>query len=256
MILLPPSEGKAPGGGGPPWTRAHRSFPDLDGARAAVRDAVRAVLAAGDDGAIRRLLGVRGATLDRARADWERLDEAPTMPAAERYSGVMWAALTADGLPPAARRALGERVAIPSGLWGLVRAGDPIPAYRVRMGARVAPLGLLARHWRPLIGPHIAALAAPGWVIDLLPVEHRAAIDPAGLGAARRVRVDLLAAGGAGGPRAVGHAGKTLRGLLARAILTSGAETPHEVARLAVPGLGPGAVTDDGAGARVVFTVA
>lgn len=256
MILLPPSEGKTPGGHGPPWAQADRSLTQLDAARAVVRDAVRAILGTGDDGDVRGVLGARGATLDRARAEWEHLDDAPTMRASDRYSGVTWAALAPDDLTPAARRALRDRVAIPSGLWGLLRADDPIPAYRVKMGARVAPLGVLARHWRPLITPHVAALADGGWIIDLLPVEHRAAIDPAGLGTARLVRVDLLAGGGPSGARAVGHAGKTLRGLLARAVLSTGARTPHDVARLAVPGLRPGVVSDDGAGARVVFTVA
>lgn len=255
MLLLPPSEGKAPGGHGAPWARADRSFPQLDAARVAVRDAVRAVLAAGDDGTAGRLLGARGATLQRARADWDDLDDAPTMPAAHRYSGVTWAALAPGELAPAARTALRERVVIPSGLWGLLRAGDPIPAYRVKMGARVAPLGVLARHWRPLIAPHLGELADGGWVVDLLPVEHRAAIDPAGLGTARLVRVDLVAAGPSETVRAVGHAGKTLRGLLARAILAAGARTPLQLARLSVPGLRPGEVSHDDAGTRIVFSV-
>ena len=235
MLLLPPSEGKAPGGEGPPWAAAPAAFPQLDPVRARVRDAVREALAAGDAEAV-RLLGVRGAHLARALAEWEELDTAPTLPAAERYRGVVWTALGVDGLGRTARRRLDARVLVLSGLWGLLAATDPVPAYRLKMGARVPALGPLAAVWRPLVTPLVDARAAGGWVIDLLPAEHSAALDAEGLAEARHLRVELVEDAG-GGRRSVGHAGKTLKGLLARAILETGAATPRAVAGLEVPGL-------------------
>ncbi len=236
MILLPPSEGKAIGGvcaARADWAQA---FPELDADRAAVRDAVRGTIGGGEAVA-GRLLGVGGHHLARALADWNDLDEAPTMPAAERYTGVVWTALDPRSLERAARRRLDRRVLIPSGLWGIVAATDPIPAYRLKMSARATPIGALSAFWRPRITPLVARSAAAGWVIDLLPAEHAAAIDPSALGSARLLRVDLLDEGPHGARRAVGHAGKSLKGRLARAILEADVRGPRDLAALAVPGL-------------------
>ncbi len=253
VVLLPPSEGKAPDGSGPSWQAAPQVFGGLREDRVAVREAVRAVLASGGPAA-GRLLGARGPYLARALAEWDELDAAPTLPASERYSGVVWAALDPASLERAARRRMNARVLVPSGLWGLVAAGDPVPAYRLKMGASVAPIGPLAAFWRPRITPLIDVRAAGGWVIDLLPLEHAAALDPALLRESRHLRVSLVEEGEGGGRRAAGHAGKHLKGLLARAILVSGASTPRAVAALEVPGLRSEGVVRAPGGARVVFT--
>ena len=147
LILLPPSEGKAAGGDGPPVDWRGGRFSVLGDARREVRDAVRHHLSRPDTAG--RLLGVRGAHLERALAEWGHLDDAPTMPAAGRYTGVVWGALGLQSLPPGIRRRALSRIVVPSGLWGLVGASDAIPAYRLKMGARVPPLGLLAAWWRP-----------------------------------------------------------------------------------------------------------
>jgi uncharacterized protein len=146
------------------------AFPELADDRARVRDAVRAVLRSRV--AAEKLLGVRGAHLDRALAEWAGLDTAPTLQAAYRYSGVVWGAVGVDDMPAAARRRLMARVLVPSGLWGVVSAADPIPAYRLKMGARVAPIGLLSAFWKPRVSLVVAARARRGAVIDLLPIEH------------------------------------------------------------------------------------
>ena len=234
VILLPPSQGKAEGGNGPPWERAQTAFPDLVGERRQVRDAVRAALRGG--GAAERLLDARGEHLARALADWDALDTARTLPAAERYRGVVWEALAPATLSPAARRLLGRRVLVPSGLWGLLAARDAVPPYRLAMGASPPGLGRLSSWWRPLVTRAVAHRAGAGWIIDMLPVEHAAALDPAGLGRARLMRVEILEEG-EGGTRAIGHAGKSLKGRLARAVLEADARTPAAVAALEVPGL-------------------
>lgn len=148
----------------------------------------------------------------------------------------MWGALDVAGLGRVARRRLDARVLVVSGLWGLVAATDAVPAYRLKMAARVPSPGALAAMWRPLVVPLIDARAAGGWVIDLLPAEHAAAVNPALLARSRHLRVDLVD-DGPRGRRSTGHAGKSLKGLLARAILEAGAATPRAVAALDVPGL-------------------
>lgn len=234
VILLPPSEGKAEGGDGPPVAWAEGRFGALADDRRAVRRAVQQVLRRRDDA--ERLLGVKGAHLDRALDEWAGIDTAPTVPAARRYSGVVWGAVDIAGMDSATRRRLMARVVVPSGLWGLVGAGDAIPAYRLKMGARAGSLGLLSRWWQPRVSPALAARAGRGAVIDLLPQEHAAAIDPSALRRGALVRVEIVDDGPTG-RRSVGHAGKAVKGRLARAILEADARTADEVAELRVDGL-------------------
>ncbi len=236
LILLPPSEGKATGGAPRGHRGAELAFPELDPARRAVRDAARREIAGGDVAA-GRLLGVGGRHLTRALTEWDELDDGPVMAAGLRYNGVVWTALDLTTLDRAGRRRLDQRVLVPSGLWGLVAASDPIPAYRLKMGVRVPPIGSLAAFWRPLITPIIDRRAAGGWIIDLLPAEHASAIDTGALADSRLLSVTLLEGGGPGPRRVIGHAGKALKGRLARAIIEADARTPRAVAALAVPGL-------------------
>jgi uncharacterized protein len=248
VILLPPSEGKASGGKATPWTAGAHAFRELDDDRILVRDVVREVLATGD-AAAGRLLRVRGRHLARAISDWGALDDGPTLPAAQRYTGVVWAALDPAGLDPSTRRRLNARVLIPSGLWGLLAAGDAIPAYRMKMSARVPPLGLLSSFWRPRVTPIIDRRAAGGWVIDLLPGEHRSAVDAAQLVRSRLLRVELYD----DASRSIGHAGKTAKGLLARAILEADARTPDDVAAVSVAGLRVDDLQITSRGATLIF---
>lgn len=234
VLLLPPSEGKSEGGDGPPVDWADGRFAALADDRRAVRDAVRRAVRRRDDA--ERLLGVKGAHLDRALDEWAGIDTAPTLPAARRYSGVVWGAVDIAGMDAATRRRLMARVVVPSGLWGLVGAADAIPAYRLKMGARVDGLGLLSRWWQPRVSGALAARAGRGAVIDLLPQEHAAAIDPSALRSGALVRVEIVEEGPAG-RRSVGHAGKAVKGRLARAILDADARTADDVADLRVDGL-------------------
>lgn len=234
VILLPPSEGKSPGGTRDPVDWACGGFGQLAPMRLQVRDAVRRAVRRRADA--QALLGVTGPHLDRALEEWRDIDQAPTMPAGARYSGVVWGALDLASLPAAARRRGMGRIVVPSGLWGLAGAADPIPSYRLKMGARVGALGRLSAWWQPAVSAALATRARRGAVMDLLPNEHAAAIDVAALRPGSVVRVAIMD-DGPGGRRAVGHAGKALKGLLARAVLAEDARTAADVADLRVAGL-------------------
>lgn len=248
MLLLPPSEGKAPGGDGPPWAEGPQSFPGLNARRRTLGVAVRRALRTGDEAARGRLLGARGDLLADAAAGWRAVDRAATLPAWRRYRGVVWDALDPGGLDPVARAALLERVHVPSGAFGLLAAGDAVPPYRLKMAASVPGIGRLAAWWRPRIAPLIAGRAGGGWIVDLLPSEHAAALDVAAIAreGARLARVALVTGEDRASARAAGHAGKHAKGLLAQAILTHDARSPEELAALTVPGLRTLAVTAEG----------
>lgn len=214
IILLPPSEGKTAGGDrARPWTPSVGTFgAPLKAARTQVCKELSAL-----DGGDARLLGVKGAHLERAQNSNSSLVRSPSLAAWQRYSGVVWEHLDLGSLPAAERNKILRRIFVPSGMAGLVRADDPLPDYRLKMGARVADLGLLSTWWRPLLTPALATAAKSRVIVDLLPNEHRAAFDWPDL--PTTVRVDLVSRSGA---VVGGHNAKAAKGRLARHLLTSG----------------------------------
>ena len=146
-LLLPPSEGKAEGGGGPRWsTDAGRFGEALGSARAAIVEALAAA-----DGGSPRLLGVGGRHLERARAAnavAHRRAHAPgRSPVHGRGLGPSRTGDAPGRRPPSSRR-LGRRALRPP---RRRRLDDPVPDYRLKMGASLPPLGVLSRWWRPTL---------------------------------------------------------------------------------------------------------
>lgn len=211
-LLLPPSEGKAPGGEAPGWDPASGRFgAELATQRSAV---ARALARAG--GGDQKLLGVKGEALDRALRANRRLVGAPCLPASERFTGVVWDHLDVAGLPAAARERAVASVLVISALCGIVALDDPVPDHRLKLSATLAPVGRLATFWRSALTASLHERLAGALVIDLLPGEHAAAWvpDPARIDH-RKVR--LVGTDGAIG----GHAAKAAKGRLARALLRS-----------------------------------
>ncbi|PZG11731.1 YaaA family protein [Nonomuraea aridisoli] len=216
LILLPPSEGKASEGSGPPV--GDLSFPALGKPRTRVLNAlVRASRR-------RDALEVLGLTpgLKGEPAKNAGLKTAPTLPAAELYTGVLYDNLGLGTLAADARSRAEESVLIFSGLWGVVRITDRIPPYRLSMGVSLPPLGGLAAFWRPLLAKELDRL--PGLVVDLRSATYAAAWQPGD----RAVTVRVFRDG-----KVVSHMAKATRGEIARALLESGADpaTPGELAK-------------------------
>jgi len=228
LILLPPSEAKASGGNGPAWTPGVMVAPELDVRRARV---VAALVRAMTASAPRRgaLLGVKGQALAAATAANLAVSTSATVAAIDRYTGVLYDALDAGSLPARSRRRLVDQVRIFSGLWGIVAPADPIPDYKLKMGATVPrlsrPATRLATWWRPAITAALAPEVAGRVVWDLLPGEHRAAWAPARTGpeapqAILSVRFfDQVVRAGQPELVIVSHWNKLLKGALVRFIL-------------------------------------
>jgi len=213
LLLLPPSEGKSEAG-----NQSHLWTPQL-GAFGAVLEAFRAQIATQlrkEKGGAQKLLGVSGGHLARAQSCNMQLINAPCLPAWQRYTGVVWDHLDLASLTATQRNAFIKRIIVPSGLLGLVRADDQIPDYRLKMGARLAPFGTMSKFWNEAITDALVATVKKKAVIDLLPNEHRAAINWDLL--TNVVRVDLVSHSGA---VVGGHNAKAAKGLLARHLLVS-----------------------------------
>lgn len=214
VVLLPPSEGKALGGEKKlSWRTSAGAFgKSLSRQRQQVVDALTHA-----HGGSQALFGVSRDHLKRAQTANTQLVGAPTLPAWERYTGVVWDHLDIASLTATQRARAMSSIVVVSGLHGLVTAADPIPDYRLKMGARLAPLGSLSAWWRDTITTALHAYAKNAVIIDLLPNEHRGAIEWESL--PRVMRVDLIAKKGG---RAGGHNAKAAKGELARHIICAG----------------------------------
>ena len=216
LLLVPPSEGKV--AGGRPPTRLDSFAGALQEHRAAVLAELACVLRSRSTSVRASVLGVRGELLERELAAITSMLEgtAPVLPAWRRYSGVVWAALEPATMTPADRR----RVLVPSGLYGMTTAADPVADYRLKLLVSLGRLGRLSTFWRPAATAALARRARGRVVFDLLPAEHGLALDLNGLDPSTRVvRVRFVSADGR---RAVGHDAKAAKGRMARVLVSGG----------------------------------
>lgn len=151
--------------------------------------------------------------VDRNRA----LPRAPVLPALDRYTGVLYDGLEAGSLTAAERRFAGEHVVIHSALFGLVRATDLIPAYRLSHDSRLPGLSL-RRHWRDAITATLAA--QPGLVLDLRS-ESYAHLGPAPESA---TYIRVVSEDAKGRRVALSHFNKKGKGEFARAVIAAGVD--------------------------------
>jgi cytoplasmic iron level regulating protein YaaA (DUF328/UPF0246 family) len=213
LILLPPSETKRDGGSdGSRLDLAELSFPSLTRSRKAAISGLRAI--SKSVATSTKALGL-GPTqrfeIDRNRA----LASAVTMPSIDRYTGVLYDAIDVESLDAVARAFLESHVAIHSALFGLIRAGDPIPAYRFSHDSRI-PGTSLAKIWRDANA--VVLLAEPGLVLDLRS-ESYVNLGPA---SERAVFLRVVTDDGGGHRRALNHFNKHGKGELVRALANAG----------------------------------
>ncbi len=224
IVLLPPSETKRPGGDGPPLRLAGLSAPALRPLRAELVDELVAL--ATDRDASRRALGLspsQDAEIERNAA----LRRAPTLPALHRYTGVLFDALDADSLRGAEASRARARLAIGSALFGLLRADDPVPAYRLSATSKLPGKPTLASRWRPLLEPVLAELAAGELVVDLRSGSYAALGRVPGA-----IDVDVIAERSDGRRSVITHFNKAHKGRLARALAATRSE-PDDAASVA-----------------------
>lgn len=145
------------------------------------------------------------------------------MPASLRYAGVVWNHIDVPSFSPAAAARARASVVVVSGLLGLVGFDDPIPDYKLKIGAALdlpSPTGeflrqTLSAFWRPRLSPILDQWLEGRVVLDLLPNEHRRAWDPSpGIEVLRARFVDRQG-------RTAGHDAKAAKGEFVRYVLTA-----------------------------------
>ena len=166
LILLPPSEGKTAARRGRPLDLAGLGFPALAPHRAKVLEALVALCRSRAPLDAAGVLGL-GPTQTAAVAADARLLEAPTARADRVYSGVLYESLDLRSLDAAARRRATSWLVVTSGLFGLLRPGDRIPAYRLSGDVSLPGIGTVSTYWGRRLDDTVRDAAGRGLVVDL-----------------------------------------------------------------------------------------
>ncbi len=149
LFLLPPSETKEVGGSPLSISQVALTFGGLNPAREAVYEALRALCEAPEEAA--KVLKLGKKQFDQIAINLE-VQDAPTMPAINRYNGTLYDAIHGRGLkgsptehnqitPEMFERAK-DSVLIQSALFGLIPATNLIPNYRLSATTNLPGLNL------------------------------------------------------------------------------------------------------------------
>ena len=228
LILLPPSETKRDGGEGAPLEQllaeSALSFPELNAIRKRVASAVVSLAKKPKLCAeVLKLSPKQMGEVDRNKA----VKTSPTMPAIDRYTGVLYDGLAAANLAPEAREFLANNVMIQSAMLGPVGALEPIPAYRLSFDSKLPGMaaGTLKKAWAE---PGAKSLAKklktePQLVLDLRS-EGYCALAPLAP-APSTVYLRVVTKGENGQLRALNHFNKKGKGEFVRALAKDEAVT-------------------------------
>lgn len=215
-ILLPPSETKRSGGGDVYAAEALAYDAQLRPVRHRVRTALVQLCQDREAAAKALKLGVKN--ISEIEHNLE-LDTSGAVPAVERYTGVLYDALDAQSLDDPRRSWIDEHVLVQSALFGLIRASDRIPTYRLSASTRLSVLRTsLKRAWSKAHS-HID-WAQLGLVLDMRSKDYVALAPlPEGVG----LWLHVMQRGPEGEVRALNHFNKAAKGELVRALALSGA---------------------------------
>jgi len=224
LILLPPSEGKTPVASGDPVDPGSLWLPRLATARRRVMSRLVALCrrtSARSIAETSRILGLSDGLRHELGRNAE-LPMAPAGPAAEVYTGVLYEALDAATLAPDARAWLDRTAVVFSGLWGVVRLDDRIPAYRCSVGVTLPPpVGGLTAYWKKALTP---ALRPEGPVLDLRSGAYAAMWSPPAQSSATVRVLHERVVDGAPKRSVVSHFNKATKGRLVRDLAVAGGE--------------------------------
>lgn len=187
------------------------SFPALNAARTSIAHD----LARLDDDTAKAALGLSDKLMDEAQANRE-LFTSPTMPALERYTGVLYDALSPSTLEDQ------DNLVVCSALFGLVRATDMIPHYRLSGGTKLptnnGETPTMKARWGSLITD--ALLDADDFIVDLRSGTYQQ------LGRVKHAVTVRVEKDG----KVVSHFNKHYRGLVARELAGNSCASITEVA--------------------------
>jgi uncharacterized protein len=132
-ILFSPSEGKKLDGDFPALNMQELLFPELQDKRLPLLNAYNELILKGSQEQLHKLTGIKkDEEIQKYRHD---LFTSATMPALQRYDGVAYDYLDLSALSKEEKKYLYKQTVVFSNLFGPIRGGDLIPAYKFKQGS-------------------------------------------------------------------------------------------------------------------------
>jgi len=155
FILIPPSEGKEVGGSEAPLSELtdHVQF---------MIDKLNHI-----ENNWEKILSLKGKSLQRAIESNHSISSSTTLPAMQRYTGVMYNAIQYETLDQKSKDYFNKHVRIVSAVFGLVKPVDLIPDYKLKIDKLGAD-----KHWKAVLGK----ILKDAFILDLLPKAHKKAV--------------------------------------------------------------------------------
>lgn len=224
FVLLPPSEGKATDGDGPPLDLTSLTLPGLTATREEVMAALVEVCTGPEEEA-RKTLRLSPTQTDALKRNLS-LETAPTLRADQLYTGVLYDRLGLADLPRT------DRLLVFSGLWGAVGPADRLPPYRLSMGVKLPPLGGLGAYWRRAAQKELDEFTEGHLLVDCRSSVYATAYKSKAALPVRVLRERVV--DGQAERSVVSHMAKATRGDITRSLLLEevDARTPEELAEV------------------------
>jgi uncharacterized protein len=221
-LLLPPSEAKRTGGR--PSSVFDLESSPIAGHRREIAVALVAFCHDHPDAAAAALALPARSRAEDLLANQAVLD-APVRPALDRYAGTVYEGFDVASLTPAGRRRALASVLIFSGLFGVLSADEPIPAYRLPVAAALPGVGNLSPYWRSALRARLPEMLGDELIVDLRSTDYSAMWRPTGSLRDQVVVVRILSEQSGGRLAVISYPSKHGKGRLARALLSSRAAT-------------------------------
>lgn len=220
LILLPPSEGKSRPEKGESFQLASRPT----ALQLPTREVITALreLCTGEPARALKALGLTHRQVDWLEFDAE-LADAPTAPAHSIYTGVLYQALDYPSLSRAAKARADKHVWVASALYGMVRLGDQISAYRLSGGTKLPGLPTEADLWQEPIQSVIDDFG-PDLIVDLRSGAYTSLWRPPKAWRERVVVGKVWQLDRSGRRTSVSHHNKATKGLLTRELVRQSRE--------------------------------
>lgn len=211
LILLPPSEAKTTPENGQRLTFNNLVFPEMSGERRTIIHELQVVSSLGNAHEVLKV----GKTLRQEIQANQHILEAPTAPAWQVYTGVLYDALdygTLDDVDD-------DAALVFSALFGATRLSDGIPSYRYPATAKMPGIGNIATWWRERLTSHLDEYAT-GPIIDCRSTTYKPFWKTPPF---RTVTIDVFQRVN-GELKTVSHWAKQARGYVARQLLQAHAQ--------------------------------
>lgn len=214
IVLLPPSETKQTGGLG---VKTSVSFAELAAARRVIQ--AELIKICRDEEAALKALKL-GPKQHGEIALNLSLTKPKTMPAIDRYAGVLFDALKQDGLSSSELRRASKMIFIQSALFGLISAADQIPNYRLSAGSKIPGVNLKLlwskAHepvWSKFKNELVIDLRSKAYA-ELAPIPEQI----------KSHEVEVLVEDSKGNRKTLNHFNKQAKGLFVKALLSASSE--------------------------------